>query len=124
MVKKTSVSAKKILEAAVKGMQEVKGHDIVTIDLRKIPNSITDYFVICHGTSDTQVEALARSVEKMVFETVHENPLHKEGKQNAQWILLDYFNVVVHIFKPETRSFYNLEKLWADADVKEIAYQY
>lgn len=124
MVKKTTAPSQKLANAAVKGMQEVKGHDIVTIDLRQIPNSITDFFVICHGTSDTQVEALARSVEKTIFEDLKENPLHKEGKTLAQWILLDYFNVVIHIFKPEIREYYNLEKLWADADVKEIVDQY
>ncbi len=124
MVKKTTTPSQKLANAAVKGMQEVKGHDIVTIDLREIPNSVTDFFVICHGTSDTQVEAIARSVEKTINEDLKENPFHKEGKTLAQWILLDYFNVVIHIFKPEVRAYYNLEKLWADADVKEIVDQY
>jgi ribosome-associated protein len=112
-----------LVEAVVKGIQEVKGRDICTIDLRKLNNAVTDYFIVCHGTSDTQVEAIARSVTREVFKRTAEEPMHKEGKDKSDWILLDYFDVVVHIFKEETRYFYNLEKLWADADVKEIEYQ-
>jgi ribosome-associated protein len=123
MTDKHKHTSTEIADAAVRGIQEVKGHDILSLDLRKLPNSICDYFIICHGTSDTQVEAIARSVQKIMEESVGENPVHKEGTKNAEWILLDYFDVVVHIFKEEARSFYNLEKLWADADVKEIEYQ-
>jgi len=123
MVKKSSSASEKLVNEIVKGIQEVKGHEILTVDLRKIPNSVSDFFVICHGTSDTQVEAISRSVVDMVESELNEKPVHKEGTDNAQWILLDYFNVVVHIFLTETREYYNLEKLWADADVKEIEYQ-
>lgn len=123
MTDKVKHTSTEIAEAAVRGIQEVKGHDILSLDLRKLPNSICDYFIICHGTSDTQVEAIARSVQKVMEESTGEIPVHKEGTKNAEWILLDYFDVVVHIFKEEARSFYNLEKLWADADVKEIEYQ-
>ena len=107
----------------MRGIQEVKGHEILSIDLRKLPNSVSDFFIICHGTSSTQVEAIAKSVEKTVFLELKEDPVHKEGKENASWVLLDYFNVVVHIFVEEARHFYNLETLWADAEVKEIEYQ-
>lgn len=123
MTKKKHSNSEKLAEAAVRGIQEVKGHEILSIDLRKLPNSVSDFFIICHGTSNTQVEAIARSVEKTVFTEFQENPIHKEGKENASWILLDYFNVVVHVFEEEARHFYNLEKLWADADVKEIEHQ-
>lgn len=123
MTKKKHSSSENLAEAAVRGIQEVKGHEILSIDLRKLPNSVSDFFIICHGTSNTQVEAIAKSVEKTVFSELKEDPVHKEGKENASWILLDYFNVVVHIFAEEARQFYNLEKLWADADVKEIEYQ-
>jgi ribosome-associated protein len=123
MIKKPKDSSSKLAEAVILGMQEVKGKEICALDLRKLPNSVSDFFIICHGTSDTQVEAIARSVQKIVSEKIGENPLHKEGTDKAEWILLDYFDVVVHIFKEEARSFYNLEKLWADADVKEIEYQ-
>lgn len=123
MVNKSSATSELLSQVIIKGIQEVKGHDILSIDLRNISNSVSDFFVICHGTSDTQVEAIARSVEDLVEVELDEKPLHKEGADNAEWILMDYFNVVVHIFKPESREFYNLEKLWADATVKEIEYQ-
>lgn len=123
MIKKQTETSDNLAEAAVRGIQEVKGHDIRVIDLRNIPNSVSDFFIICHGTSNIQIEAIARSVEKMIHKELKEDPIHKEGMQNATWILLDYFNVVVHIFNKESRAFYNLEKLWADADVKEIEYQ-
>ncbi len=123
MIKKPSNSSENLAQVAVQGIQEVKGHEITSVDLRNIPNAVCDFFIICHGTSDTQVEAIAKSVEKFVHNEMHENPIHKEGTDNAEWILLDYFDVVVHIFKEQAREFYNLEKLWADADVKEIDYQ-
>lgn len=124
MINKNITSSQNLAEAAIRGIQEVKGHEILSIDLRKINNSVSDFFIICHGTSHVQVEAIARSVEKIVYNETGESPFHKEGKENAEWILLDYFNIVVHIFSEEAREFYNLEKLWADADVKQIEYQF
>lgn len=112
-----------LVKSVIRGVQEVKGREICAIDLRNLPNAITDFFIVCHGTSDTQVEAIADSVERFVHKEMSEAPIHKEGKDTAEWILLDYFDVVVHIFKEEAREFYNIEKLWADADVKEIEYQ-
>lgn len=123
MVKSSQSGSDELVDQIIKGIQDVKGHDILSVDLRNIPNSVSDFFVICHGTSDTQVEAIARSVQDTVEKELGEVPVHKEGTDNAEWILLDYFNAVVHIFRPETREYYNLEKLWADADVKEIEYQ-
>ena len=123
MVKSSQSGSDELVDQIIKGIQDVKGHDILSGDLRNIPNSVSDFFVICHGTSDTQVEAIARSVQDTVEKELGEVPVHKEGTDNAEWILLDYFNAVVHIFRPETREYYNLEKLWADADVKEIEYQ-
>lgn len=123
----TGISEKKqvdnLVDAIVHGLQEVKGNDIVELNLEKIPNAICRRFVICHGDSSTQVEALANSVEKEVKEKLDEKPLHREGVNNAEWIILDYFNVVVHVFQKATREFYDLEKLWADAEVKKIEYQ-
>lgn len=113
----------KLVDAIVHGMQEVKGKDIVVLHLEKIPNAICRKFVICHGDSDVQVEALANAVEKSTAEQSGEKPLHREGVTNAEWVILDYFDVVVHIFRRETRAFYDLEKLWADAKVSEIDYQ-
>jgi ribosome-associated protein len=105
----------RLTEAIVLGIQEVKGRDIVTLDLRGVPNSMTDHFVICHGDSDRQVQAIADSVEKTARERMKEKPWHIEGERHAEWILLDYVDVVVHIFHKNKRTFYALEDLWADA---------
>ncbi len=104
-----------LVEAVVLGMQEVKAKDVVHLDLRSVPNAACDHFIICHGDSTTQVEAIARSVEKFTLERVHEKPWHTEGKEHAGWVLLDYVDVVVHIFQRDVRAFYGLDQLWADA---------
>jgi len=109
-----------IREYILDGIREVKGYQIVQIDLSKINNSICDYFIICHGNSRTQVEAIAESVEKTVIINAGVRPWHKEGLQNAEWILLDYVDVVVHVFNEKPRRFYNLEGLWADAPTTKI----
>ena len=110
----------KILEFVFKGIQDKKGHDIVNLNLEKIEHAVCNNFVICHGDSQRQVAAIADSVQEMVRVNAHEKPWHKEGTENADWILLDYADVVVHIFSSETRPFYNLEGLWADAQIQKI----
>jgi ribosome-associated protein len=121
MAKKTRATAsKKLSEVIVKGMQEKKALDIVVMDLREVKNAVADYFVICSGSSDKQLKALADSVDEEVYKTLKENPWHHEGKHNKEWMLLDYISVVVHIFKKDKREFYALEKLWGDAEVKHI----
>jgi ribosome-associated protein len=110
-----------IVDIAVKAIQEKKGKNIVTLDLRNVKNAVTDYYIVCHGDSNTQVNALARSVEDEVFKALGEDPFHKEGFENAEWVLLDYFNVVVHVFNQEKRDFFGLERLWADAEIKEYS---
>lgn len=112
--------AEQLVDAIVYGMEEVKAHDIVVMDLRKVPNALSDYFVVCHGTSNTQVQAIADSVEKETFSMLQDEPAHREGARNATWILMDYVNVIVHIFSKDARDFYALEDLWADASVKRI----
>ena len=109
-----------VKEAVIKGMQEVKAKNIVCIDLRGIDGAVTDFFVICHGDSSTQVEAISKSVYKTVIEDLGEKPWHEEGKSNAEWILMDYVNVVAHIFYNEAREFYDIENLWADAPTEII----
>jgi ribosome-associated protein len=104
---------------AVEGIQEKKGKEIVSLDLRNIKNSVSDVFVICHAESKNQVEAIARSVEEEIFKKTGEDPWHKEGFENAEWILLDYINIVVHIFQQSKRDFYGIERLWADAEIKK-----
>jgi ribosome-associated protein len=109
--------SEQISESAVNGILEKKGHDAVTLDLRELQNSVADFFVVCHGDSNTQVEAIARSVEDEVEQETGERPLFREGLQNAEWVVLDYFTVVVHIFLKEKRDFYGIERFWADAAV-------
>lgn len=109
-----------LVDAVVHGMEEVKAHDIVVMDLRKVPNALSDFFVVCHGTSNTQVQAIADSVEKETYRILQDEPAHSEGNRNATWILMDYVNVIVHIFSKDARDFYALEDLWADASVKRI----
>lgn len=119
---KNQVNASELLaEAIIKGLQEKKGHDIVVMDLRPTGSSVADIFVVCHGDSGTQVDALARSVEEEVGKQIGENPVYREGFENSEWILLDYISVVVHIFRHEQRDFYGIERFWADAETKRIA---
>lgn len=120
MTKKQENTSEEIVEAIIKGLQEKKALEIVKIDLRNIDSSICKYFVICHGTSNTHVSALADSAEDYAREHINEKVWKKEGIQNAQWILLDYADVVVHIFQKEFRDFYRLESLWADAPRTQI----
>lgn len=108
------------VDYAVLGVQEKKGKQIVKLDLRNTSNSVTNHFVICHGTSKTHIEAIADSVIDIVKTNTGENPKHKEGYANAEWILIDYFDVVIHIFQEATRRFYKLEDLWADAEIQHI----
>lgn len=115
-----NATSQKVSELAVAGLLEKKGHDIVILDLRAIDGAITDFFVVCHGTSRPQVEALAESVDSTIKKATGQNPFHLEGMQNAEWVLIDYLDVVVHIFMQETRQFYKLEDLWADAVLSRI----
>ncbi len=119
--RKKSETSGMLADIIVKGMQEKLGLDIVKLNLSGIPNSITDYFVICHGSSHSQVDAIADSVQAEVKKAVGALPSHKEGFENCEWILLDYFDVVVHVFQTETRGFYQLEKLWADAPREDVS---
>ena len=118
--KKKGISAEKLSEIIVKGMQEKKAIDIVVMDLRKVKNAVADFFVICSGNSDKQLDAIADSVDQEVFKAFKENPWHTEGKNNKEWMLLDYINVVAHVFRKDRREFYALERLWGDADIIEI----
>eukprot|EP01133_Synstelium_polycarpum_P011272 gene11272-13154_t len=102
-------------ELAVHGIQEKKGNDIVRLDLRNLNSSVSDYFIICNADSTTQVKAIADSVEEEIYKKTQTDPWRKEGLENAEWIILDYFDIVVHIFKTEKRDFYGIEDLWGDA---------
>ena len=108
------IDSEVLCEVIVEGMKNNKAEDIVIIDLRDVEHAVTDFFVICSGDSPTQIEGIANSVIRLTRKELKEKPWHKEGKNNAQWILLDYVNVVVHIFYKELREYYELEDLWAD----------
>src|SRR5690554_2598491 len=114
---KNSESTEKIKEMILEGIRKIKGKEIKVIDLTTIHYTECDYFVICHGTSTTQVSSLAQSVEKTVEEETGNKARQTEGYQNSYWVLLDYGEIVVHIFHETARNFYNLEALWADAKI-------
>jgi len=109
---------KKLLKKVISSIQDKKGKDIVSIDLSKIDNSITNYFVICSATSTTQVDAIYDNIMEKVYEDLNMKPFHREGYENSEWILIDYFDLVVHIFLEDIRNFYKLEDLWADGIIK------
>jgi ribosome-associated protein len=118
----TKTGVQLLVDAAIEGILEVKGKNISVLDLRKIKNRICDFYIVCNADSKTQVNAIANSVDVIVKKITGENPYHTEGMQNAEWVLIDYVNVVVHVFETEARYFYNLEALWADAEITKIAF--
>jgi ribosome-associated protein len=118
--KKKSETSDFLTEIIIKGILDKKGKQIVSMNLKEINHAVSDYFIVCHGTSTTQVNAIAESIEDVVREAIGVKPWHREGLQNLEWVLLDYVDVVVHIFQEDARKFYQIENLWADADVKVI----
>ena len=109
----------KIFKAIIHAIQEKKGEKIVSLDLKKIPEAVTDFFIICEATNNIQLKAIADSVEVEVKKKCGELPYKHEGRQGEQWILIDYVNAVVHIMLPEPRKFYRLEEMWSDASASE-----
>lgn len=109
-----------LIDAIVEGIQRKKGIDIIKMDLTKINHSECKYFIICHGNSNTQVDAIAHSVEDTVLELINEKAWHTDGYRNSIWILLDYADIMVHIFQKDSRRFYDIENLWADAHIELI----
>jgi len=109
----------KIFKTIIHAIQQKKGENIVSLDLRKIPEAVTDFFVICHASSTTQVKAISDHIEALVKDECAEAPFRHEGQHAAQWVLVDYINVVVHIMHDEARKFYKLEEMWSDAQVTE-----
>ena len=119
MVKKP-VNTDELISVIIKGIDDVKGDDIQLLDLREIENTVCDYFIICSGSSNTQVNAITSSIQKLVSKELKDKPWHVEGQNNSEWILMDYVNVVVHVFQKHIREFYDIESLWGDAKVTEI----
>jgi ribosome-associated protein len=120
-VARVNVNSDELSKLVVKGMQEKKAHSIVVLNLKKVKNAVADYFIICSGNSETQIDAIADSVEEEIYKLSRQNPWQKEGKENKEWVLLDYVDVVAHVFKKDRREFYALEELWGDAQVTHIA---
>ncbi len=118
--KKTYKKSEYLVSGIIDSIKKNKGKEVVSIDLRKIEKSICDFFIICHGTSSTHITSIAQNIKKEITNKLKEKPWHIEGEDNKEWILLDYFNVVVHIFNKDKRDFYNLENLWADAKIDYI----
>lgn len=110
----------KLKNTVVEAIQDRKGKEIVVMDLSKLEQSIADFFIICHGTSNVQVDAISDFVDRHIKTELQTSPLHKEGTDNSQWILVDYGDVVVHIFQQEFRNFYKLEELWGDAKIERF----
>ena len=117
---KKEIDSELLCKTIIEGMQENKAKDIVVLDLRNIHSAVTDFFIICSGESSTQVDGISNSVVRLTRKELKEKPWHQEGKQNSEWILLDYVNVVAHIFYKDARSFYDLEDLWADAERTDV----
>ncbi|GHB42683.1 ribosome silencing factor [Mongoliitalea lutea] len=114
------MTAEELSKVIIQGMEEKKASNIVLMDLRGVKNAFTDFFVICSGNSDTQLEAISESIEEFVFKANKEWPSVAEGKSNRQWILIDYVNVVAHVFLKDKREYYGLEDLWGDATITRI----
>ena len=117
---KTQVTSQELSNLVVEGMQEKKASNIVILDLREIKQAVADFFVICSGNSVNQVDAITDSIEEVIYKAIQEDPWRKEGKENKEWILLDYVDVVAHIFRKDRREFYDLEDLWGDANITRI----
>lgn len=118
--KKELVNSENLTKVIVDGMLEKKAKDVLVMDLRGIKGAFSDFFILCSGNSDTQVDAISESIEEFVEKYTDQHIWHKEGQKNKEWILLDYVDVVANVFKKETRSFYNLEQLWGDAKLNFI----
>ncbi len=121
---KKETSTDQLITKIIGGIEEVKGQNIDILDLRDIENTVCDYFIICNGTSNTQVTAIVNSVQKLVSKELKEKPWHVEGMDNSEWVLMDYVNVVVHVFQKHIREFYDIESLWGDAKITTIATSY
>mgnify|MGYP000852470449 CR=1 FL=1 len=124
MTKKKEVQVDILLANIIKGIEEVKGSDIDILDLRQIDTAVCDYFVICNGNSNTQVNAIVNSIQKIVSKELKDKPWHVEGTDNGEWVLMDYVNIVVHVFQKQIREFYNIEGLWGDAKITTIPNNY
>ena len=121
---KDKIPTDQLITSIIGGIEDVKGKEITILDLREIENTVCDYFIICEGSSNTQVNAIVGSVQKQVSKTLKDKPWHVEGTENAEWVLMDYVNVVVHVFQKHIREYYDIEELWGDAKITQIETSY
>ena len=121
---KNNHSADQLITTILGGIEDVKGKDIKILDLRELENTVCDYFIICEGTSNTQVNAIVNSIQKKVSKELKDHPWHIEGSENAEWVLMDYVNIVVHVFQKHIRHYYDIESLWGDAKTTVIETSY
>jgi len=118
--KEATADSENLVETIVSAMDDKKAENVVIMDLSAIEMRIADHYVICSANSGMQVEAIAEHVERLILKEHGQKPIHRDGFDNAEWVLLDYFDIIIHIFRTEFRDFYNLEKLWADAQIKRL----
>ncbi|GAA4240166.1 ribosome silencing factor [Winogradskyella psychrotolerans] len=121
---KEKINPDQLITTIIGGIEEVKGKEITILDLREIENTVCDYFIVCEGSSNTQVNAIVNSIQKQVSKTLKDKPWHVEGTENAEWVLMDYVNVVVHVFQKHIREYYDIESLWGDAKITQIETSY
>lgn len=121
---KKNASTDQLITTIIAGIEDVKGKEITLLDLREIENTVCDYFIVCEGTSNTQVNAIVNSIQKKVSKELRDSPWHIEGNDNAEWVLMDYVNVVVHVFQKHVRDYYDIESLWGDAVTTQVETSY
>jgi len=119
-MQKRKTDADELIALILQGIEAVKGQHINLLDLRDIENTVCDYFIVCNGTSNTHVNAIVGSIQKTVSKAIQDKPWHVEGEENAEWVLVDYVDVVVHVFQKQIREFYDIEGLWGDAKFTTI----
>ena len=121
---KSRATEDSLISNIVYGIENVKGLDVSILDLRDIENTVCRYFVVCTGSSNTHVSAIVSAIKKTVSKELKEKPYHTEGNENSEWVLIDYINVVVHVFQKQIREYYNIEELWGDAKTTKVASNY
>ena len=121
---KKQINNDDLLANIIKGIEDVKGENIDILDLREIDNTVCDYFIICNGNSNTQVNAIVGSIQKVVSKELKDKHWHVEGAENGEWVLMDYVNIVVHVFQKHIREYYRIESLWGDAKITTIETKY
>jgi len=119
--KQSQKESSRLINLIVDAIQDIKGKNIIKLDLRELESAPADYFIVCEGDSTTQIRSISTNIQKRIKEEISLLPSSKEGVQDANWVLVDYFDVIVHVFYPETRKFYDLEDLWGDAQITEYA---